>query len=134
MLPPSVTGDLDDDQVRAPLTEREGGSVKVVLMVVLVLQVEEATVVMEDDGPAEPASVPGTLRNLSAWNVSIPYIDCFDDEAKREKVPVFCIDVERHDRREGEKGRGAKGGGGERELIRVRKKGGGWSRKRGKGG
>ncbi|XP_075871500.1 sorting nexin-14-like isoform X2 [Nelusetta ayraudi] len=76
MLPPSAAGDLDDDQV------------------------EEATVVMEDDGPAEPASTPGTLRNLSAWNVSIPLVHSFDDEAKREKIPMFCIDVERHDRRE----------------------------------
>lgn len=103
MLPPSAASDLDDDQVRAPLTEPEAERVRLVLMMVSVLQVEEATVVMEDDAPAEPASVPGTLRNLAAWNVSIPYIDCFDDDAKREKVPVFCIDVERHDRREGEK-------------------------------
>lgn len=66
------------------------------------MQVEEATVVMEDDAPAEPASAAGTLRNLSAWSISIPYIDSCDDEVKREKVPVFCIDVERNDRREGE--------------------------------
>ncbi|KAG8011527.1 Sorting nexin-14 [Nibea albiflora] len=32
-----------------------------------------------------------------------PYIDSYDDEAKREKIPVFCIDVERHDRKEGER-------------------------------
>ncbi|KAA8582958.1 hypothetical protein FQN60_015504 [Etheostoma spectabile] len=63
------------------------------------LQVEEATVVMEDDSPAEPASTPGALRNLSAWNITIPYIDIYDDEAKREKIPVFCIDVERNDRK-----------------------------------
>ncbi|CAL8312137.1 unnamed protein product [Lota lota] len=61
--------------------------------------VEEATVVMEDDGPAEMASAAGTLRNLSAWGISIPYVDLHDDEAKRERVPVFCIDVERHDRK-----------------------------------
>lgn len=71
-------------------------------MLMVALQVEEATVVMEDDGPAEPASTPGTLRNLSAWNISIPLVHSFDDEAKREKIPMFCIDVERHDRREGE--------------------------------
>lgn len=102
MLPPSAAGDLDDDQVGAPPTERECESVTVFFMAMVVLQVEEATVVMEDDGPAEPASTPGTLRNLSAWNISIPCIDSFDDDAKREKIPVFCINVERHDRREGE--------------------------------
>ncbi|CAL8312697.1 unnamed protein product [Boreogadus saida] len=62
--------------------------------------VEEATVVMEDDGPAEVASSAGSLRNLSAWGISIPYVDLHDDEAKRERVPVFCIDVERHDRQQ----------------------------------
>lgn len=66
------------------------------------LQVEEATVVMEDDSPAEPAGTPGILRNLSAWSIRIPAIDSYEDEAKREKIPVFCIDVERNDRREGE--------------------------------
>ncbi|TMS12297.1 sorting nexin-14 isoform X1 [Larimichthys crocea] len=76
MLPPSAMGDFDDDLV------------------------EEATVVMEDDSPAEPASTPGTLRNLSAWSITIPYIDSYDDEVKREKIPVFCIDVERNDRKE----------------------------------
>lgn len=65
------------------------------------LQVEEATVVMEDDSPAEPASNPGVLRNLSAWSITIPFIDIYDDEVKREKIPVFCIDVERNDRKEG---------------------------------
>ncbi|KAM3861133.1 sorting nexin-14-like [Diretmus argenteus] len=59
--------------------------------------VEEATVVMEDDFLAEPASIPGTLRNLSAWSITIPYIDFFDE---RERIPVFCIDVERNDRKE----------------------------------
>lgn len=67
------------------------------------LQVEEATVVMEDDAPAEPAGTPGILRNLSAWSIRIPIIDSYEDEAKREKIPVFCIDVERNDRREGER-------------------------------
>lgn len=57
---------------------------------------------MEDDSPAEPASTPGTLRNLSAWSIAIPYIDIYEDEVKREKIPVFCIDVERNDRKEGE--------------------------------
>lgn len=66
------------------------------------VQVEEATVVMEDDSPAEPAGTPGTLRNLSAWSITIPYIDSYEDEVKREKIPVFCIDVERNDRKEGE--------------------------------
>ncbi|XP_041815111.1 sorting nexin-14 isoform X2 [Chelmon rostratus] len=76
ILPPSAMNDFDDDLV------------------------EEATVVMEDDSPAEPASTPGILRNLSAWSITIPYIDIYDDEVKREKVPVFCIDVERNDRKE----------------------------------
>lgn len=66
------------------------------------MQVEEATVVMEDDSPAEPASTAGPLRNLSAWSIAIPHIESYDDEVKREKIPVFCIDVERNDRREGE--------------------------------
>ncbi|XP_053192894.1 LOW QUALITY PROTEIN: sorting nexin-14 [Scomber japonicus] len=76
MLPPSAMNELDEDLV------------------------EEATVVMEDDSPAEPASTPGTQRNLSAWGITIPFIDIYDDEVKREKVPVFCIDVERNDRKE----------------------------------
>lgn len=58
--------------------------------------------VMEDDSPAEPASGLGTLRNLLAWSINIPHIHSYDDELKREKIPVFCIDVERHDRKEGE--------------------------------
>ncbi|XP_036405366.1 sorting nexin-14-like isoform X2 [Megalops cyprinoides] len=62
--------------------------------------VEEATMVLEDDAPAEAASTPSTLRNLSAWNVTIPYVDFCDDEPKKERVPVFCIDVERSDRKE----------------------------------
>ncbi|XP_035534498.1 sorting nexin-14 isoform X2 [Morone saxatilis] len=76
MLPPSAMSDFDDDLV------------------------EEATVVMEDDSPAEPASTPGSLRNLLAWSITIPYIDVYEDEVKREKIPVFCIDVERNDRKE----------------------------------
>lgn len=68
----------------------------------LLLQVEEATVVMEDDCPAEPAATPGAHRNLSAWRISIPFID-FCEEIKREKFHVFFIEVERYDRREGTK-------------------------------
>ncbi|XP_067098505.1 sorting nexin-14 isoform X2 [Osmerus mordax] len=62
--------------------------------------VEEATVVVEDESPAEASSIPGVLRNLSAWSISIPYVDLYDDEARRERIPVFCIDVERKDRKE----------------------------------
>uniref|UniRef100_A0A672ZAX7 Sorting nexin-14-like n=1 Tax=Sphaeramia orbicularis TaxID=375764 RepID=A0A672ZAX7_9TELE len=76
VLPPSTMNDLDDDTV------------------------EEATVVLEDDPAPEPVSALGTLRNLSAWSVSIPYIDTYEDEVRKEKVPVFCIDVERNDRKE----------------------------------
>uniref|UniRef100_A0A6Q2X5H9 Sorting nexin 14 n=1 Tax=Esox lucius TaxID=8010 RepID=A0A6Q2X5H9_ESOLU len=63
-------------------------------------EVEEATIVVEDDTPAEISSTPGALRNLSAWSITIPYIDLYDDEVKRERVPVFCIDVVRNDRKE----------------------------------
>ncbi|KAJ8389347.1 hypothetical protein AAFF_G00120550 [Aldrovandia affinis] len=62
--------------------------------------VEEATMVLEDDSPQEVASAPTTLRNLAAWSVTIPYVDFCDEEAKKEKIPVFCIDVERCDRKE----------------------------------
>ncbi|XP_063757865.1 sorting nexin-14-like isoform X2 [Eleginops maclovinus] len=63
--------------------------------------VEEATVVMEDDSPAEPpCSGAGSLRNLSFWSICIPYIDLYDDDNRRDKIPVFCIDVERNDRKE----------------------------------
>ncbi|KAJ3612742.1 hypothetical protein NHX12_019000 [Muraenolepis orangiensis] len=62
--------------------------------------VEEAMMVLEDDTPpVEAVSTPSTPRNLSAWTLSIPYIDFYDDEVKRERVPVFCIDVERNDRK-----------------------------------
>ncbi|XP_061599660.1 sorting nexin-14-like isoform X2 [Cololabis saira] len=61
--------------------------------------VEEAMMVLEDDSPMEAASTPSTPRNLSAWNISIPYIDFYDDDVKRERIPVFCIDVERNDRK-----------------------------------
>nr|XP_046147257.1 sorting nexin-14-like isoform X5 [Oncorhynchus gorbuscha] len=62
--------------------------------------VEEATMVMEDDSHVEAVSTPGVLRNLSAWSITIPYIDFYDDEVKKERVPVFCIDVERNDMKE----------------------------------
>lgn len=58
--------------------------------------------VLEDDSPMEAASTPSTPRNLSAWNITIPYIDFYDDDVKRERIPVFCIDVERNDRKAGE--------------------------------
>uniref|UniRef100_A0A3Q3D0A8 Sorting nexin-14 n=1 Tax=Haplochromis burtoni TaxID=8153 RepID=A0A3Q3D0A8_HAPBU len=61
--------------------------------------VEEAMMVLEDDPPMEAASTPSTPRNLSAWNITIPYIDFYDDDIKRERIPVFCIDVERNDRK-----------------------------------
>ncbi|XP_056867959.1 sorting nexin-14-like isoform X3 [Takifugu flavidus] len=61
--------------------------------------VEEAMMVLEDDSPMEAASSPTTPRNLLAWNITIPYIDFFDDDVKRERIPVFCIDVERNDRK-----------------------------------
>ncbi|XP_063040183.1 sorting nexin-14-like isoform X2 [Engraulis encrasicolus] len=61
--------------------------------------VEEAMMVMEDDAPPlEAISTPTTPRNLSAWNITIPYVDLFDDEVKKERIPVYCIDVERNDR------------------------------------
>lgn len=65
---------------------------------------EEAAVVYEDDSSSEPAATPGIQRNLLAWTVSIPFIDFLEDEVKREKIPVFCIDVERNDRKDGEGG------------------------------
>lgn len=59
--------------------------------------------VVEDDCPVpvEVMATPGTQRNLSAWSIAIPYVDFYDDEVKKERVPVFCIDVERHDREHG---------------------------------
>uniref|UniRef100_A0A3B1K1F3 Sorting nexin 14 n=1 Tax=Astyanax mexicanus TaxID=7994 RepID=A0A3B1K1F3_ASTMX len=64
--------------------------------------VEEATMVVEDESPVpvEITSTPGTQRNLSAWTISIPFVDFYEDEAKRERIPVFWIDVERHDRQQ----------------------------------
>uniref|UniRef100_A0A8C4RDQ6 Sorting nexin 14 n=1 Tax=Erpetoichthys calabaricus TaxID=27687 RepID=A0A8C4RDQ6_ERPCA len=59
--------------------------------------VEEAIMVLEDDSPVEAISTPSTPRNLCAWKITIPYVD-FDD-IKKERIPVFCIDVERNDRK-----------------------------------
>ncbi|XP_004674117.1 PREDICTED: sorting nexin-14 [Condylura cristata] len=66
--------------------------------------IEEGIVVMEDDSPVEAVSTPTTPRNLAAWKISIPYVDFFEDSSserkeKKERIPVFCIDVERNDRR-----------------------------------
>ncbi|XP_039604004.1 sorting nexin-14 isoform X2 [Polypterus senegalus] len=61
--------------------------------------VEEAIMVLEDDSPVEAISTPSTPRNLCAWKITIPYVD-FDD-IKKERIPVFCIDVERNDRKAG---------------------------------
>ncbi|NXO04261.1 SNX14 protein, partial [Rhinopomastus cyanomelas] len=65
--------------------------------------IEEGVMVMEDDSPEEAVSTPNTPRNLTAWKISIPYVDFFDDPSserkdRRERIPVFCIDVERNDR------------------------------------
>nr|XP_056712474.1 sorting nexin-14 [Euleptes europaea] len=65
--------------------------------------IEEGIMVMEDDSPVEAASTPNTPRNLAAWKISIPYVDFFDDtplerKERKERIPVFCIDVERNDR------------------------------------
>ncbi|XP_048841162.1 sorting nexin-14-like isoform X2 [Brienomyrus brachyistius] len=62
--------------------------------------VEEATMVLEDEPPAEAAGCGSTHRNLSAWSIAIPYVDFYEDDLKREKIPVFCIDVQRDDRKE----------------------------------
>ncbi|XP_075779952.1 sorting nexin-14 isoform X1 [Pelodiscus sinensis] len=66
--------------------------------------IEEGIMVMEDDSPVETVSTPNTPRNLAAWKISIPYVDFFDDPSlerkdRKERIPVFCIDVERNDRR-----------------------------------
>ncbi|KAL6055563.1 hypothetical protein STEG23_020545, partial [Scotinomys teguina] len=67
-------------------------------------EIEEGIVVLEDDSPVEAVSTPHTPRNLAAWKISIPYVDFFEDPSserkeKKERIPVFCIDVERNDRR-----------------------------------
>ncbi|XP_040284662.1 sorting nexin-14 isoform X5 [Bufo bufo] len=68
--------------------------------------IEEGIMVLEDDSPVEvlTATTPNTPRNLSAWNISIPFVDFFEDACpekrdKKERIPVFCIDVERNDRK-----------------------------------
>ncbi|XP_065444256.1 sorting nexin-14 isoform X6 [Chrysemys picta bellii] len=66
--------------------------------------IEEGIMVMEDDSPVETVSTPNTPRNLAAWKICIPYVDFFDDPSlekkeRKERIPVFCIDVERNDRR-----------------------------------
>ncbi|NXD08166.1 SNX14 protein, partial [Nothocercus nigrocapillus] len=66
--------------------------------------IEEGVMVMEDDSPEEAVSTPNTPRNLTAWKISIPYVDFFEDPSlekkdRKERIPVFCIDVERNDRR-----------------------------------
>ncbi|KAF7246852.1 Sorting nexin-14 [Varanus komodoensis] len=65
--------------------------------------IEEGIMVMEDDSPVEALSMPNTPRNLAAWKITIPYVDFFEDPSlerkeRRERIPVFCIDVERNDR------------------------------------
>ncbi|XP_077442886.1 sorting nexin-14-like isoform X2 [Stigmatopora argus] len=78
--------------------------------------VEEAVAATEDDAAAtddavatedaadaadaEPVPAACGLRRLSAWTAAIPYVDLDEDDGKREKIPVFCIDVERKDREE----------------------------------
>lgn len=56
----------------------------------------------DPDGPDKTPSVAGTLRNLAAWTITIPNIHSHEDELKRDKAPVFCIQVERNDRKQGE--------------------------------
>ncbi|KAH0622122.1 hypothetical protein JD844_024144 [Phrynosoma platyrhinos] len=67
--------------------------------------IEEGIMVMEDDSPVEALSTPNTPRNLAAWKITIPYVDFFEDsferKERRERIPVFCIDVERNDRMAG---------------------------------
>lgn len=77
-------------------------------LMIFFFQIEEGIVVMEDDSPVEAVSTPNTPRNLAAWKISIPYVDFFEDPSserkeKKERIPVFCIDVERNDRRAGRK-------------------------------
>ncbi|XP_049612143.1 sorting nexin-14 [Syngnathus scovelli] len=83
VLPPSATAEADVNAVEEATAVVE----------------EEEEAAAEEDDAAVPASA-GSLRKLSAWTVTIPYVDFDEDEAKREKIPVFCIDVERNDRKE----------------------------------
>lgn len=80
--------------------------IKIELKISESLQIEEGVMVMEDDSPEEAVTTPNTPRNLAAWKISIPYVDFFDDPSlerkdRKERIPVFCIDVERNDRRAG---------------------------------
>lgn len=99
MLPPSA---LDDEPVSASSSDPTIFSQPTPTAGVPVPQVEEAAMVMEDNSPPEAACVAGTLRNLLAWSIAIPNIHSYEDELKRDKVPVFCIHVERNDRKQGE--------------------------------
>lgn len=62
---------------------------------------------MEDDSPVEAVNTPNTPRNWCfAWKISIPYVDfwryfLWKEGEKGERIPVFCIDVERNDRKAG---------------------------------
>ncbi|XP_073531759.1 sorting nexin-14 isoform X2 [Phyllobates terribilis] len=68
--------------------------------------IEEGIMVLEDDSPVEVlnATTPNTPRNLTAWKISIPFVDFFEDMSqerrdRKERIPVFYIDVERNDRK-----------------------------------
>ncbi|XP_046728453.1 sorting nexin-14 isoform X4 [Silurus meridionalis] len=98
-MPPSYTMvDGEEDTVRPPFSS--ASDLNKVGNGPTHSEVEEATVVVEDESPVpvEVVATPGTQRNLSAWTICIPFIDFWEDEAKKERLPVFCIDVERHDR------------------------------------
>ncbi|CAL9691933.1 unnamed protein product [Knipowitschia caucasica] len=76
-------------------------------------QVEEATMVLEEDflepgswsgpqswsGPGFAAGF-GSGRKLSEWSAWIPFIDVMEDEARKEGVPAFLIQVQRNDRKD----------------------------------
>lgn len=96
-LPPSAVDDPDDDTVGLSPDQNLLWSVQDVLTASP--QVEEATVVIEDDCVPETSGSLVNQRNLLSWSVSIPCIDFSEDVLKRDRVPVFCIDVERNDRK-----------------------------------
>lgn len=63
---------------------------------------------MEDDLLVEVVSIFNIFRNFVVWKISILYVDFFEDvfferKEKKERIFVFCIDVERNDRRVGRK-------------------------------
>lgn len=58
--------------------------------------------VLEDDCITETSSALMKQRNLQAWSVSIPSISFSEDVVKREKIPVFSLEVERNDRKNSE--------------------------------